>query len=126
VRTRHSVVLVGLAAAAVWFVATTVLIPVRVTFGGGSLRCGTVLHPDTDSEVARVCPAVTGERLDLVWLTAAIFAAATSLSSAGGRIASRKRGVVATALAGVVVLVWLMIAGSLLLWVTGSHSAPGL
>lgn len=56
VRDRPLAVLVGLVAAAVWFLSVTVLIPVRVTFGAGSVRCGTVLHPKTRSETGDVCP----------------------------------------------------------------------
>lgn len=33
------------------------VVPMHVTLGAGSLRCGTVLAPDTDSEIADLCPS---------------------------------------------------------------------
>jgi hypothetical protein len=125
VTTRHSVALVGLYAAAVWFVAATVFIPVRVTFGAGSVRCGTVLHPDRVSEVANVCPTVTHYRLGDAWPTSVIFGGVASLLFIGGRRAMREQGVVAAALACVKVLVSLMAGAALVMWITGAHSAPG-
>jgi len=47
--------LAGLLVAAMAVVIGTTIVPTHVTFGAGSLRCGTVLRPDRDSEIAPVC-----------------------------------------------------------------------
>ena len=121
---RQSLVLVGLLAAA-WFVAATTLIPIRVTLGGGSLRCGTVLQPETDSEIGDVCPTVAPYRLRHTWMTTPLFAAATSLVVLGGRLLARRRRVVVIGIGAVLVVAWFMVTGFLLLSITGAHSAPG-
>ena len=46
--------IVGYPLAATLFVAGFVFIPTRVSFGAGSIRCGTALRPDTVSEVRGV------------------------------------------------------------------------
>ncbi|MGH8992984.1 MAG: hypothetical protein ACRDZ7_15865 [Acidimicrobiia bacterium] len=123
-RTRRTAFLVGLIAAALWFVSATVLIPVRVSFDAGSLRCGTVLHPDQQSEIARVCPSVTAERLSETWPTTAIFGVATAALFVAGRLAwQRRRGVMKVLLAGGAVLGWFVITALLLTWITGAHRA---
>jgi hypothetical protein len=45
----------GLLLAVVAVVVGTTVVPTHVTLGAGSLRCGTVLHPDRDSEIAPLC-----------------------------------------------------------------------
>ena len=59
----------GLVVAAIVVGIGITLVPVRVTFGAGSLRCGTALDPDRTGEIADVCgPAATdqlGEALRL-------------------------------------------------------------
>ena len=114
----------GLVAAALWFVAATVLIPVRVSFGAGSLRCGTVLHPDQQSEMARVCPSITAERLPETWPTTVIFGVAGAALFLAGHVAWQRRGVMAPLLAGGAALGWFVITALLLMWITGAHSAP--
>lgn len=37
------------------------VVPMHVTFGAGSLRCGTVLDPDTKGEIGEVCPRARGQ-----------------------------------------------------------------
>lgn len=69
--------LIGFVLAAALFVAGYALIPTRVTFGAGSIRCGTSLHPKIDSEIARiaqVCPAIGRARLEDTAIATAIFA----------------------------------------------------
>ncbi len=45
----------GLLTAAIAVVIGTTVVPTHVTFGAGSVRCGTVLRPDRDSEIAPFC-----------------------------------------------------------------------
>lgn len=45
----------GLLLAVIAVVVGTTVVPTHVTLGAGSLRCGTVLHPDRDSEIAPLC-----------------------------------------------------------------------
>ena len=47
--------LAALLLAAVAVVVGTAVIPTHVTFGAGALRCGTVLRPDRNSEIAPIC-----------------------------------------------------------------------
>ena len=47
--------LAGLLVAAIAVLVGTTVVPTHVTFGAGAMRCGTVLHPDRDIEVAPVC-----------------------------------------------------------------------
>ena len=57
---------IGIVLAGAFFVASFAVIPIRVSFGAGSVRCGTALHPDRDGEVsrfARACPEAGHERL---------------------------------------------------------------
>lgn len=66
---------IGFLLAAALFVAEYALIPTRVSAGGGgSLRCGTSLRPDVDSEIGDVCPAIGRQRLEDTWTVTAILA----------------------------------------------------
>ena len=47
--------LAELLVASVAVVVGTTVIPTHVTFGAGALRCGTVLRPDRNSEIAPIC-----------------------------------------------------------------------
>ena len=49
------VALLGLGIAALGFVAAVAIMPTHVSFGAGSLRCGTVLRPDRTSEIHMFC-----------------------------------------------------------------------
>ncbi len=55
-----AVLMVGTALA---LVIATAVMPMHVTFGAGSVRCGTVLEPDTTSEIGDVCPKARGTHL---------------------------------------------------------------
>lgn len=108
----------AIVAAAGWFAAATVLIPVRVTFGGGSLRCGTVLHPDRLSETADVCGSSDA------WSSTVVFGALAAGLFLVGHRAWRRRGLAAPLLAGGAGLGWVVSTGVLLMWLTGAHAAP--
>ena len=45
----------GLFLAAIVVVIGTTVVPTHVALGAGTLRCGTVLHPDRNSEIAPLC-----------------------------------------------------------------------
>ena len=70
--------IVGYMLAATLFVTGFVLIPTRVSFGAGSIRCGTALHPDRVSEFGDVCPHVGRERLEDTVVVTAVFALAAA------------------------------------------------
>jgi len=53
----------GLGAAGAAFVVGIALVPTHVTFGAGSLPCGTVLHPDRTSEISAWCGAAGAHHL---------------------------------------------------------------
>ncbi len=55
--------LAGLLLAAVAVVVGTTVIPTHVTFGAGALRCGTVLRPDRNSEIAPICGPAAANHL---------------------------------------------------------------
>ena len=71
--------IVGYTLAAVIFVAGYGFIPTRVSFGAGSLRCGTALHPDRVSEIRDVCPHVGRHRLEDTVIITAVFALAAAI-----------------------------------------------
>lgn len=117
-------VLIGFVLAAALFVAGYVFIPTRVTFGAGSLRCGTSLHPEADSEIADVCPAIGRERLEDTALATAIFALVPAmLIPFHHRIEERP---VLRSSVTVVVLTFWVLGGALILYaLTGAYSAVG-
>lgn len=47
--------LAGLLLASAAVVVGTTVVPTHVTLGAGALRCGTVLRPDRNTEIAPVC-----------------------------------------------------------------------
>jgi len=55
--------LAGLLVAATAVVVGITVVPTHVTFGAGSLRCGTVVRPDRNSEIAPLCGAAGANHL---------------------------------------------------------------
>jgi hypothetical protein len=53
----------------------TVFTPTHVSFGAGTLRCGTVFHPAIDSELGHICAQATAEHLRFAEVLSAILAA---------------------------------------------------
>jgi hypothetical protein len=113
--------IVGVVVAVLWFVAATMLIPTRVTLGAGSVRCGTVVAPDSGSEVGQYCGAVTAQRLREAWWTTALLAVAAAAPLAFTGSSQRSR-VARSALTAVVVTVWLLGIPLMLFFITGAHS----
>lgn len=65
--------IVGLLVAAIAVVLGTTVVPTHVTFGAGSLRCGTVFRPDRNSEIAPLCgPAGANQLRQTLFLGAAL------------------------------------------------------
>ena len=64
--------LAGVVVAMGAFVAGTTVIPTHVTLGAGSIRCGTVLHPDRQLEVAPICGPTGANHLQAVVVLTAI------------------------------------------------------
>lgn len=50
------------------------VVPTHVTLGAGSIRCGTVLHPDREIEIARYCGPAGAHHLHAVLERAAVLA----------------------------------------------------
>ncbi|MGI8809739.1 MAG: hypothetical protein ACR2KK_18245 [Acidimicrobiales bacterium] len=67
----YRLTLAGLALAVIAVVVGTTVVPTHVTFGAGSIRCGTVLHPDRDSEVAPFCGLAGADHLRAALLVGA-------------------------------------------------------
>ena len=110
--------------AAALFVAGYAFIPTRVTFGAGSLRCGTSLHPDADSEIADVCPAIGRERLEDVAIATATFALVPATLIPFHRWIEERP--VLRSLVTVVMVVFWVLGGALTLYaLTGAYSSPG-
>jgi hypothetical protein len=65
----------GLALAGAIVLLGVTVVPTHVTFGAGSLRCGTVLYPDRSSEVSRFCGATGANQLHAVLIVGAVLGA---------------------------------------------------
>ncbi|MFN2506202.1 MAG: hypothetical protein ABR540_18645 [Acidimicrobiales bacterium] len=81
--------LAGLSLVVAAIVVGTMIIPTHVTFGAGSLRCGTVLRPERNSEVAPLCDRVAQNHLRAVLVIGAVLAA---IALAPLVVASRRPG----------------------------------
>jgi hypothetical protein len=67
--------LAGLLIAVIAVVVGTTVVPTHVSLGAGSLRCGTVLHPDRDSEIAPLCGPAGANHLRATMAVGAFLAA---------------------------------------------------
>lgn len=65
----------GLVVAAIAVVMGTMVVPTHVTLGGGSMRCGTVIRPDRDSEIAPLCGPAGAHQLRVTLALGAFLAA---------------------------------------------------
>jgi hypothetical protein len=66
--------LAGLTLALVAFLVGVAVVPTHVSFGGGSLRCGTVARPDR-SELGAVCERAAANQLRAALILTAILTA---------------------------------------------------
>lgn len=66
--------LAGLALALGAFLLAVAVVPTHVSFGAGSLRCGTVVHPDR-SELGAVCDRAAANQLRAAIALTAVLAA---------------------------------------------------
>ena len=64
----------GLLLAAAAVVIGTTLVPTHVAFGAGSLRCGTVLHPERSSVIAPLCGPAGAHHLRAALIFGALLA----------------------------------------------------
>lgn len=88
------------------------VVPMHVTLGAGSLRCGTVLNPDTGSEIGDLCPSARAGHL-----TAALVAGgALALIAALPWITSSRLGGSARPLVVVWSVSWVIAAAVALLF----------
>lgn len=81
--------LAGLSLVVAALVVGTMIIPTHVTFGAGSLRCGTVLRPERKSEVAPLCDRAAQNHLRAVLVIGAVL---TAIALAPLAVASRRPG----------------------------------
>lgn len=70
--------LVGLTLALVAFLFGVAIVPTHVSFGAGSLRCGTVVRPDR-SELGAVCDRAAANQLRATLVLTAILTALASI-----------------------------------------------
>jgi hypothetical protein len=55
------------------------VVPTHVAFGAGSLRCGTVIRPDRNSEIAGACGPAGANQLRVALIVGAFLVALASL-----------------------------------------------
>ena len=111
-----------LVVAAAFFIVGWMWIPTRVTYGAGSLRCGTALNPTTDTEIGPTdCVQVASMRIaDLVQASlvlAAIGIVGVSLSSAFAQ-----GGIVSVSVQITFIIIYVLALGLALFWITGAYS----
>lgn len=107
---RTSVVL--LAGTVIFLVLSLAVVPMHVSLGAGSLRCGTGLNPEAESEIGDLC---TSARPD--YIRAALMAGgALAVIAALPWIASRLGAAARPVLIGLFVS-WLVVASVALLWI---------
>jgi hypothetical protein len=117
--------LVGVALAGAFFLAAFAFIPTRVSFGAGSVRCGTSLHPERDSEIsrlARVCPEVGHQRLLEAGAVTALFAAIGLVPLALRQSIENHRPVRRFVMVALLVF-WVFGTPLAVYFITGAHSA---
>ena len=104
-------------------VVAIAVIPMHVTFGAGSLRCGTVLQPDITSEIGDVCPKARGEHLRAA-VGSGVFLALVALGPLLPPVASGERASRLWLITSI--LVWVALATLALAWIGTSveYSPP--
>jgi hypothetical protein len=107
--------------AAVFFITAAMMIPTRVSFGAGSLGCGTALDADGwDQESVHACSEAGRQRLRDASVAAAIIAAVALLPLALYRLVNRYRPV-QVLVTGILVAYWLLTVPLLLYWMTAAY-----
>ena len=66
--------LAGILVAAIAVLIGTTVVPTHVTFGDGAIRCGTVLRPDRNIEIAPVCGPAGANHLRATLAVGAVLA----------------------------------------------------
>lgn len=115
---------IGIVVAGAFFLASFAVIPIRVSFGAGSLRCGTALHPDRDAEISRLakaCPEAGQDRLREATVGALVLLVIGQVPLVlrpwtGSQLARRL-------ISGALVASWAIGIPIALLFVTGAYSA---
>ncbi len=90
------------------------VIPMHVTLGGGSHRCGTVFSPDARSEIGDVCPEARSSHAAAALAAAGVLAVVASLPLAAERLLREEAP---RLLSTVWAAVWLVSAGVALIWI---------
>ncbi len=121
---RPRLSLIGLGLAAFLFIAGYALIATRVAGGGGSVRCGTSLRPETKSEVRDACPAIGRQRLEDTTTATAIFALVPATLIPPHRWLEEHP--VLRSLVTVLMVTFWIFGGALTLYaLTGAYAPPG-
>ena len=114
----------GFVLAGALFVVGYGFLPTRVTFGAGSIRCGTAFRPDTQAEISEVCPEIGRARLDDTFIATAIFAFVAAAPIPFQQWIDRRpaaRSVVTVFMVGF----WLVGGALTAFGLTGAYSDPG-
>lgn len=114
------ITLVGLAVAVLAVLIGTTVIPTHVTPANGSIRCGTVLHPDRDGAVADLCGPAGAHQLRAALMVGAILAILATPPAFVGRM-SRRRRRISWMLWGAVFLTSVVVA---VLWLSINEYSP--
>jgi hypothetical protein len=111
--------------ATVFFLTAAVMIPTRVSFGAGSLQCGTASEAaGWDPESVQACSEAGRQRLRDASVAAGIIAAVALLPLALSRLVDKYRAV-RLLVTGILLVYWLLTVPLMLYWMTGAYSAGG-
>ena len=113
--------IVGLAVAVIAVLLGTTVLPTHVTFGAGSVGCGTVLHPDRGTEVRDYCPRAGANQLRAALGLGGVLVLTALTPLAIGRFLQRRRAAWAVWAVGYSIIA---IAGTALLGML-EYSPPG-
>ncbi|MDQ4144384.1 MAG: hypothetical protein M3198_11690 [Actinomycetota bacterium] len=110
------------ALALAFFIAASVLIPTRITYGAGSLRCGTALNPETEAEMGPTdCVRVGDMRVNDAARASALLAGLGVVWSLAARLLAGREKLLVTAhfLLGSAFVVTLGLSAY---WITGAYA----
>ena len=109
----------GLLVAAIVILLGVLAVPVRVTFGAGSIRCGSAYAPYTGEGLRDPCSRAARERIRDAAVAGAVFAS-TGLAAA---IAVRRSGATRGLVVAVLCTLWVLALAAAILWFAGARSA---
>ncbi len=96
-----------------FLVLALAVVPMHVTLGAGSLQCGTVLNPDTESEIGDLCPSARSGHLTAALVAGGALVVIATLPW----IASSRLGDAARPLLAIWSVSWTVAVSLALLWI---------